>query len=80
MIVPFFSIYLKFTLEVSDGVVGNIMAISQVGTIIGGLIVPLLPKGLVLSKQLFLSNALYTIFNIHIFSTRHHHYYHFLLL
>jgi len=44
MIVPFFSIYLKFTLDVSDGVVGNIMAISQVGTIIGGLIVPPLAK------------------------------------
>lgn len=44
MIVPFFSIYLKYTLETSDGVVGNIMAISQVGTIIGGLIVPPLAK------------------------------------
>lgn len=44
MIVPFFSVYLKFTLDVSDGVVGNIMAISQVGTIIGGLIVPPLAK------------------------------------
>jgi len=44
MIVPFFSVYLKFTLEVSDGMVGNIMAISQVGTIIGGLIVPPLAK------------------------------------
>lgn len=44
MIVPFFSIYLKFTLNASDGVVGNIMAISQVGTIIGGLIVPPLAK------------------------------------
>lgn len=44
MIVPFFSMYLKYTLEASDGVVGNIMAISQVGTVIGGLIVPPLAK------------------------------------
>lgn len=39
MIVPFFSIYLKFMLSIDDGVVGTIMAISQVGTILGGLIV-----------------------------------------
>lgn len=39
MIVPFFSIYLKVMLSIDDGVVGTIMAISQVGTILGGLIV-----------------------------------------
>ncbi len=45
MIVPFFSIYLKFMLSINDGVVGTIMAISQVGTILGGLIVaPLAQK------------------------------------
>lgn len=44
MIVPFFSMYLKVTLDVSDGNVGNIMAISQIGTVIGGLIVPPLAK------------------------------------
>ncbi|MBE0450226.1 MAG: MFS transporter [Clostridia bacterium] len=44
LIVPFFSMYLKYTLEASDGVVGNIMAISQVGTVLGGLIVPPLAK------------------------------------
>lgn len=46
MIVPFFSMYLKYTLDISDGVVGNIMAISQIGTVIGGLIVPPLAKKL----------------------------------
>lgn len=46
MIVPFFSMYLKYSLDASDGVVGNIMAISQVGTVIGGLIVPPLAKKL----------------------------------
>ncbi len=44
MIVPFFSMYLKYSLTVDDGVVGTIMAISQVGTVIGGLIVPPLAK------------------------------------
>ncbi|HAS73608.1 MAG TPA: hypothetical protein DCS67_05640 [Clostridiales bacterium UBA8960] len=44
MIVPFFSMYLKVTLDISDGIVGNIMAISQIGTVIGGLIVPPLAK------------------------------------
>lgn len=44
MIVPFFSMYLKYTLDASDGVVGTIMAISQVGTVIGGLIVPPLAR------------------------------------
>jgi len=44
MIVPFFSMYLKYTLTVDDGVVGTIMAISQVGTVIGGLVVPPLAK------------------------------------
>ena len=44
MIVPFFSMYLKYSLDVTDGVVGNIMAISQVGTVIGGLVVPPLAK------------------------------------
>lgn len=44
MIVPFFSLYLKYSLMVSDGTVGTIMAISQVGTVIGGLIVPPLAK------------------------------------
>lgn len=46
MIVPFFSMYLKYSLDASDGVVGNIMAISQVGTVIGGLVVPPLAKKL----------------------------------
>lgn len=39
LVVPFFNIYLKYMLSVDDGVVGTIMAISQVGTILGGLIV-----------------------------------------
>lgn len=46
MIVPFFSIYLKYSLSITDGTVGTIMSISQVGTILGGLIVAPLAKKL----------------------------------
>lgn len=46
MIVPFFGMYLKFSLDISDGKVGTIMAISQMGTVIGGLVVPPLAKRL----------------------------------
>lgn len=44
LVVPFFSIYLKFMLSITDGTVGTIMAISQTGTILGGLIVSPLAK------------------------------------
>lgn len=46
LIVPFFSIYLKYTLTINDGTVGTIMSISQVGTIMGGLMVAPLAKKL----------------------------------
>ncbi|MBS4538430.1 MFS transporter [Clostridium sp. D2Q-11] len=42
MVVPFFSIYLKYTLQVSDGLVGTILSFAQFGTILGGSIVPIL--------------------------------------
>lgn len=58
MIVPFFSMYLKYTLNTSDGTVGNIMAISQVGTIIGGLIVPPLAKSIGKIKTIILCQLL----------------------
>ncbi len=44
LVVPFFSMYLKFMLNITDGAVGTIMAISQVGTILGGLSVTPLAK------------------------------------
>ncbi len=44
LVVPFFSIYLKYTVHISDALVGTIMAISQAGTILGGLIVSPLSK------------------------------------
>ncbi|MDO4753887.1 MAG: MFS transporter [Bacillota bacterium] len=44
LVVPFFPIYIKHVLEVGDGIVGNIMAATQVGMALGGLMVPLLAK------------------------------------
>ncbi len=44
LVVPFFSMYLKFMLNITDSVVGSIMAFSQVGTILGGLSVGPLAK------------------------------------
>ncbi len=46
MVVPFFPIYIKETLGASDGVVGNIMAVTQVGMVIGGIVVPTLARKL----------------------------------
>lgn len=42
IIVPFFSVYLKYSMNISDGIVGTILSISQFGCIIGGLIIPLI--------------------------------------
>ncbi len=40
MIVPFFSVYLKYSMNISDGIVGSILSISQFGCILGGMIIP----------------------------------------
>lgn len=44
MVVPFFGVYLKYMLDLSDSGVGTILAIAQFGTVIGGLMVPFLTK------------------------------------
>ncbi len=46
LIVPFFSVYIKHSLNTTDSVVGAIMAFAQFGTVIGGLITPLLSRRL----------------------------------
>ncbi|KXG78977.1 MFS transporter [Thermotalea metallivorans] len=46
MVVPFFSVYLKYSLHIDDGVVGGILSFSQLGTVIGGMLIPLLVKKL----------------------------------
>lgn len=58
MIVPFFGMYLKYTLTITDGEVGTIMAISQIGTVFGGLMVPPLAKRLGRVKTVILCQLL----------------------
>lgn len=44
MVVPFFGVYLKYQLDITDSVVGTVLAIAQMGTVLGGLTVPLIAK------------------------------------
>lgn len=44
MVIPFFSVYLKYALNIDNEKVGLIMGISQIGLIIGGAIVPYLSR------------------------------------
>lgn len=46
LVVPFFSVYLKFALNIGDSWIGNIMALSQVGLVIGGILVPYISRKL----------------------------------
>ncbi|MEF9992038.1 MAG: MFS transporter [Romboutsia sp.] len=56
MIVPFFSVYLKYSMDISDSVVGTILSISQFGCIVGGMLIPFIstkigkPRCVVLSQ------------------------------
>lgn len=40
IIVPFFSVYLKYSMNISDSIVGTILSISQFGCIVGGMVIP----------------------------------------
>lgn len=44
LVIPYFSVYIKYSLGVSDSVVGSILAFSQFGTVLGGLLIPSLSK------------------------------------
>lgn len=44
LVIPYFSVYIKYSLGVSDSVVGSIIAFSQFGTVLGGLLIPSLSK------------------------------------
>ncbi|MBQ1250631.1 MAG: MFS transporter [Clostridia bacterium] len=44
LVIPYFSVYIKYSLNVSDAVVGSIIAFSQVGTVVGGLLIPTLSR------------------------------------
>ncbi|MGL4687736.1 MAG: MFS transporter [Fusobacteriaceae bacterium] len=49
LVVPFFSVYLKYQLNIDSASVGGIMALSQVGLVIGGISVPYVSK--ILGKE-----------------------------
>lgn len=44
MIVPFFSVYLKYSMDLNDKTVGSILSFAQLGCIVGGLMIPFLTK------------------------------------
>ncbi len=44
LVIPYFSVYIKYSLGVTDSVVGSIIAFSQFGTVLGGLLIPSLSK------------------------------------
>lgn len=44
MIVPFFSVYLKYSMSLNDKTVGSILSFAQFGCIVGGLMIPFLTK------------------------------------
>lgn len=44
LVVPFFGVYLKYMLDTTESIVGLILSFAQLGTVIGGLSVPLLSK------------------------------------
>lgn len=46
MVVPFFSIYLKYSMSIGEEVVGNILSIAQLGCVLGGMVIPLVVKRL----------------------------------
>ncbi len=46
MVVPFFSIYLKYALDIQDALVGGILSFSQFGCVLGGMLIPIMAKKL----------------------------------
>ncbi|MBQ7086161.1 MAG: MFS transporter [Clostridia bacterium] len=44
LVIPYFSVYIKYSLGVSDSIVGSNIAFSQFGTVLGGLLIPSLSK------------------------------------
>lgn len=44
MVVPFFSVYLKYSMHLNDKTVGSILSFAQFGCIVGGMLLPLLTK------------------------------------
>lgn len=58
MIFPFFSIYIKYTLHVNNSIVGTIVTLSQLGIVIGGLLIPYIQQRLGKVKTIALCQGL----------------------
>lgn len=58
LVVPFFSVYLKYQLNIDSTSVGGIMALSQVGLVIGGLSVPYVSRVLGKEKTIIICQLL----------------------
>ncbi len=58
MVVPFFSVYLKYSMNISDSLVGSILSISQVGCVIGGIIIPIIANKIGKERAVILSQVL----------------------
>ena len=58
MVVPFFSVYLKYSMSISDGLVGTILSISQLGCIVGGTIIPIISSKLGKHKSVVMCQIL----------------------
>lgn len=58
MVVPFFSVYLKYALKIDDAAVGAIMAFAQFGCVLGGLLIPFIANKLGVHKSIFICQLL----------------------
>ncbi|OJV64301.1 MAG: hypothetical protein BGO41_11775 [Clostridiales bacterium 38-18] len=58
LIVPFFGVYLKYMLDTTEGIVGLILSFAQLGTVIGGLVVPMLDKRIGNYKTIIITQLL----------------------
>ncbi len=58
LIVPFFGVYLKYMLDTTEGIVGLILSFAQLGTVIGGLVVPMFDKRIGNYKTIIITQLL----------------------
>lgn len=58
LVVPFFSVYLKYSLHIDDAAVGAIMAFAQFGCVLGGLLIPLIAARLGIHKAVVVCQLL----------------------
>ena len=58
LVVPFFGVYLKYMLDTTDSIVGLILSFAQLGTVVGGLSVPMIGKRIGSYKTIVLTQIL----------------------